>query len=318
MIGDLPYIVDSAVRGGMGCVYLLSKDSQNAPSKISPLGLRIALKAILPESADAEGIALFKRELTVWAGLRHPNVVWLLEILDGGDSGWVAAMHWCPGSLRNLMIERETFPLRDATKVIANLIDGLSYAYQQDRVHHLDLKPENVLYHLDLGRLTEKTKPDQTSLEMFRFMLADWGIASIKQPKLNAIAAIPPSTEAALRTFNNMGTLAYMAPERFLEGYTSSATSDIFSLGLIYLEMLAGKRPFRDGENPVNSLVSGHYLSHTKSILKQAAVPMAIGQLILEMIAFAPKDRISDYPQLKHKLLWSWKKANGFFSRTFK
>lgn len=318
MIGDMPYIVEGAARGGMGFVFLLWKDTQNAPARMSALGLKVALKAILPDAADAEGIALFKRELTVWSGLRHFNIVWLLEIVDAGDAGWVAAMDWCSGSLRDLMTERGPFPLRDATKILVGLIDGLSYAYKQDRVHHLDLKPENVLYHLDFNRLMEKDQPDEASLEKFRFMLADWGIASIKQPKLNAIAGMPPSADAALRTFNNMGTLIYMAPERFLSGYTSSTASDVFSLGIMYLEMITGERPFRNGMHPVEALVSGRYLKDASTIMKQASIPMSVGQLILDMIAFSPQNRPSDYSALGHKLLRSWKKANGIFSRTFK
>jgi serine/threonine-protein kinase len=318
MIGDLPYIVAGAARGGMGCVLLLWQDSKNCPARMSALGLKVALKAILPEAADAEGIALFKRELTVWAGLRHPNIVSLVEIVDGGDAGWVAAMHWCPGSLRDVMTQRGKLPLRDATMIMSNLIDGLSYAYKQDKVHHLDLKPENVLYHLSVLHLMAKTKLSDDSLEKFRFMVADWGIASIKQPKLNAIAGMPPSAEIALRTFNNIGTLVYMAPERFLRGYASSLASDVYSLGMMYLEMLTGERPFRNGVNPVEPLLSGRYIVDATNILKQSRIPRAVGQLILEMISFSPHERPSDYSLLGHKLLRAWKQSNGFFSRTFK
>jgi serine/threonine-protein kinase len=318
MIGELPYIVEGAARGGMGCVILLWQDAKNCPTVLSALGLKVALKAILPEAADAEGLSLFKRELTVWAGLRHPNIVSLIEIVDGGDAGWVAAMHWCPGSLRDVMTQRGKLPLRDATMILANLIDGLSYAFKQDRVHHLDLKPENVLYHLDFNRLMGNQKPDDASLEKFRFMLADWGIASIKQPKLNAIAGLPPSAGAALTTFNNMGTLLYMAPERFLRGYTSSSRSDVFSLGIMYLEMLTGKRPFVSGVNPVESLISGRYIIDATSIMKQSGIPMAVGQLILQMIAHNPEKRPSDYSSLGHDLLRCWKKSSGIFSRSFK
>ena len=285
---------------------------------MSALGLKVALKAILPEAADAEGIALFKRELTVWAGLRHPNIVSLVEIVDGGDAGWVAAMHWCPGSLRDVMTQRGKLPLQDATMILANLIDGLAHAYRQDKVHHLDMKPENVLYHMDLIRLMEKKKIENDSLDNFRFMVADWGIASIKQPKLNAIAGMPPSSESALRTFNNMGTLVYMAPERFLRGYTSSSRSDIFSLGMMYLEMLTGKHPFQSGVNPVETLLSGRYIIDATSLLKQSGTPMSIGQLILEMIAFSPQNRPSDYSILGQRLLRASKKSKGIFSRTFK
>ena len=100
LIGDQPYTIDGSTCGGMGRVYFLWKDSEKTPVGLSALGLKVALKAILPEAADAAGISLFKRELTVWSGFRHANIVWLLEIVDGGDAGWVAAMDWCPGESR--------------------------------------------------------------------------------------------------------------------------------------------------------------------------------------------------------------------------
>jgi serine/threonine-protein kinase len=250
--------------------------------------------------------------------LRHPNIVSLVEIVDGGDAGWVAAMHWCPGSLRDVMTQRGKLTLTDATMIMANLIDGLAHAFRQDKVHHLDMKPENVLYHLDFLHMMDKSKVESESLSNFRFMVADWGIASIKQPKLNAIAGMPPSSDAALRTFNNMGTLVYMAPERFLRGYTSSSRSDIFSLGMMYLEMLTGRRPFQNGTNPVEALLTGRYIVDAKSILKQSAIPMSIAELILDMIAFSPQNRPADYSILGQNLIRANKKSKSIFSRTFK
>ena len=73
LVGDMHYIVERQARGGMGCVYLLWLAPETPGGKIGALGLKLALKAILPESADADGRSLFKRELTVWAGFRHRN-----------------------------------------------------------------------------------------------------------------------------------------------------------------------------------------------------------------------------------------------------
>jgi serine/threonine protein kinase len=319
LVGDMPYIVEKQARGGMGCVYLLWQDSQNAPQRMSALGLKLALKAVLPDAADAEGIALFRRELTVWSAFRHTNIVWLLEIVDGGDAGWVAAMDWCIGSLRDLQKEKGKLTLKDSTNIVGAILDGLAYAYNQDKVLHLDLKPENVLYHLDFGRLMNATQnPDEKdSLSQYRFMVSDWGIASIKQPALNRIAGMPPSSEAVKKTFNNMGTLLYMAPERFKEGFSSSVASDVFSLGMIYLELLVGTLPFRADMHPVQSLVSGQYLKDAQSLMQRDGVTKPIMRLILRMIAYSPRDRFLDYVSLKKELIKSWRSSNGLFSKLF-
>jgi len=225
LIGDRPYVVEKVARGGMGFVLLLTLDHAKAPERLSALGLKVALKGVLPSVADPEGIALFKRELTIWSAFRHFNVVWLLEIVDGGDAGWLAAMDWCPGSLRDLLKEARRFSYADSAHVMCHLIDGLAYAYEKDRVLHLDLKPENVLYHLNVRSLTDADAI--SSLEQYRFMVSDWGIASVKQTKLNAIAGQSLTDEATQRTFNNIGTVLYMAPERFSAGFRSSVASDV-------------------------------------------------------------------------------------------
>jgi serine/threonine-protein kinase len=319
LVGDRPYIVDKHMKGGMGWVCLLWLDSQTAPQRTSALGLKLALKAVLPESADADAIALFKRELTVWSGFRHQNIVWLLEILDGGDAGWVAAMDWCIGSLRDLQNERGKFNLKDSTNIVGAILDGLAYAYDQDKVLHLDLKPENILYHLDFGRLVNGTSNlnEKDSLSTYRFMVSDWGIASIKHPALDRIAGMPPSSEAVQKTFNNMGTLHYMAPERFTKGVSSSVASDVFSLGMIYLELLTGSSPFRPEMHPVYSLLSGQYLNDAQLLMQQNSVPKPIVSLILEMIDRSPTNRFSDYPRLKKSLIKAWKASSGLFATLF-
>lgn len=315
MVGDMPYTVRKAARGGMGFVLLLWQDSENTPHRMSVHGIKLALKTVLPDMADKEGVALFKRELTVWAAFRHPNIVWLNEILDGGTDGWIAAMNWCLGSLRDILNERKRLPLMEATDIIVDVLDGLAYAYQQDQVLHLDLKPENILYDLDIGGRAGKGSEDP--IHTSRFMVSDWGIASIKQPKLNAIAGMPPSAQAAMRTFNNMGTLHYMAPERFREGFRSSIASDVFSLGMIYTELLTGILPFRDGIHPVQSLLSGQYYRDAEALLSRALIPKSVRAVSLSMLAAQPNDRPRDYSTLRNFVIKAYRRSNGILAKFF-
>jgi serine/threonine protein kinase len=300
----------------MGFVLLIRLDSANAPERTRALGLQVALKGVLPEIADSEGVALFKRELTIWSAFRDSNVVSLLEIVDGGDAGWLAAMDWCIRSLRDVLNERGRLSLKASTDIMGQLIDGLAYAYNKDRVLHLDLKPENVLYHLDFGYVRERNAEDN-SLAMYRYMLSDWGIASVKQSRLNAIMGNPVTSQAAQHTFNNCGTLFYMAPERFIKGLSSSIGSDMFSLGMIYLEMLTGRLPFRADTHPVEILRSGKYLSEAANLLDSAVAPNPVSSLIKSLIAYSPLERPRDYSTLKSALMRSFRKTTGFLSRIF-
>ena len=237
--------------------------------------------------------------------------------MDGGDAGWVAAMDGCIGSLRDILNERRTLPLKESTDIIGDMLDGLAYAYDQDQVLHLDLKPENVLYNLDVGRLKRVSTESKDILHTSRFMISDWGIASIKQPRLNEIAGLPPTSAAAQRTFNNMGTLLYMAPERFTEGFSSSIASDVFSLGMIYVEMLTGSLPFRAEIHPVQSLLSSQYLLDVRRLLQSAQAPAPVVSLISSMIAFSPNDRPRDYSALRTSIIRAYRRSTGLLSRIF-
>lgn len=316
MIGATRYLVEKTTRGGMGFIVLLSLDPLDTSERTQTHGIRVALKSILPATVEAQSMALFKRELTVWAGFRHPNIVWLNEILDGGEDGWVAAMDWCLGSLRDILGERQRLPLKDATVIVADVLDGLAFAYESNQVLHLDVKPENILYNFDPSRA------DTTSLDPIhssRFMASDWGIASIKQEKLNAVAAgTLEFASSTHQTFNNLGTLLYMAPERFCPGFRSSIASDIFSLGMIYAEMLTGDLPFRPGVHPIKSLRDGQYFTDMGALLARASVAKAVRGVILSMVAQNVCDRPRDYSVLRSSIINAYRHSNSWLFRLLK
>jgi serine/threonine protein kinase len=137
-----------------------------------------------------------------------------------------------------------------------------------------------------------------TESSQWRFMVSDWGLASIKQQKLNAVAGLPLGYEVCERTFNNMGTIYYMAPERFIQGYRSSLASDMFSLGMIYLEMLIGRLPLSCSPRPVEELLSLAYYQHSEAMLRETSLATSVRQLILSMVCPDPRSRPSSYQQL--------------------
>lgn len=313
-IGDRPYIVQKRVNGGMGFLLFLKLDTASAPPGFSIHGLGVALKAVLPTALDTESLQLFRRELVVWSGFRYGTIVHLNEILDAGPDGWVAAMTWHKGSLRDHLATVGAVTPLEACHVMSDVLNGLAYAYQQDQIIHLDLKPENILYTLDIDRAK---RHGIDSFHTRLFMIADWGIASIKQHQLNRIAGLPPSDEACTKTLNNMGTVLYMAPERFVRGYRSSVASDVFSVGMIFLQLLTGKLPYRNGCRPVESLVSHCYFADAATLLTSAGIPAPTSQLVLSMIAPTPSERPNSYPDLLQSLRSAFPKRRGFFSRFF-
>jgi serine/threonine protein kinase len=225
-------------------------------------------------------------------------------------------MNCCQGSLRDHINRTKRIPLKEATDIVGDILDGLTYAYERDRVLHLDLKPENVLYDWDIGLMMRRKKGRDS--EKWRFMLSDWGIASIKQEQLNKVIGLPRNNPACLETFNNMGTILYMAPERFLRGYQSSLASDVFSLGMIYFEMLVGTLPFSMRVHPVEELLSTSYFKMAKTLLEQEAIPRPISALILDCIAPQPQKRPCSYPGLRTRLISEYKTANSWLTRLFK
>jgi serine/threonine protein kinase len=297
----------------MGFILFLEFDGSNAPSRFVH-GLRVAIKSPLPTALDPETAGLFRRELVVWSGFQCRTIVGLNEILDAGRDGWVAAMDWYPGSLRDHIVTTGRTALPDAIHVVHDVLSGLAYANEKDGVLHLDLKPENILYQLDIERMKRR---GEDSFQARRFMVADWGIASIKQPRLNAIAGMPPSDEACVKTLNNMGTILYMAPERFVSGYRSSVASDVFSLGMIFLELVTGKLPFRKNCPPVETLLSFSYFADADALLRAVDVPAATRRLVLSMLAPNPAERPASYEDLRKSLISAFRRTGGFFSRFF-
>ena len=296
---------------------MLRKDCNNSPDTMSALGLRLALKAVRPDVASERGVFLFKRELTVWSAFRHFNIIWLLEIIDGGDAGWLAAMDWCPMSLRDLQKKEGVLSVDYSSFIVRSLLDGLAYAYEKDQVIHLDLKPENILVHLDFEELMNVKSQNNGNTNHYRFMISDWGIASVKQLALNRVVNLPLSSCHAEKTFNNLGTILYMSPERFKEGYSSSIKSDIFSLGMIFYELLTGQLPFERGTHPVISLITGRYLDNIKRHLGTYCFSEKVKKLIFSMVACNPNDRIPDYNTLRKEILRATGKPAGFLAKIF-
>ena len=200
------YLITGRIgRGGMGMVYRGLDEA---------LEREVAVKTLTAEGTfDAESRQRFEREARAAARLQHPNIVTVFEL--GEDRGVpYIAMELLPGTdLEALLRSGEEIPLAEKLDVVAQVCRGLAYAHERGIVHR-DIKPNNV-------RLLD----DGTAKIM------DFGIAKYGDAHLT-------------KTGMMVGTVHYMSPEQ-VRGKPLDGRSDVFSLGVILYELLAGERPFR-------------------------------------------------------------------------
>ncbi len=200
------YLITGRIgRGGMGMVYRGLDEA---------LEREVAVKTLTAEGTlDAESRRRFEREARAAAHLQHPNIVTVYEL--GEDRGLpFIAMELLPGTdLEALLRSGEEIPLAEMLDVVAQVCRGLAYAHERGIVHR-DIKPSNV-------RLLE----DGTAKIM------DFGIAKYGDAHLT-------------KTGMMVGTVHYMSPEQ-VRGKPLDGRSDVFSVGVILYELLAGERPFR-------------------------------------------------------------------------
>jgi serine/threonine-protein kinase len=197
-------------RGGMATVYLAHDPRHDRP---------IALKVLLPELALALGPERFKREIRLAARLQHPHI---LTVLDSGDVETAGAplfyytMPFVEGESLRARIDREgPLPAEDAIRISREVASALDHAHRHGIIHR-DVKPENIL------------------LSDGHALLADFGIAKAAADAASRLTA----------TGMSLGTPAYMSPEQATADPKVDARTDIYSLGCVLHEMLAGEPPF--------------------------------------------------------------------------
>ncbi len=192
-------------RGGMATVYLAEDLNHARP---------VALKVLNPELAASIGAERFQREIKLAARLQHPH------ILSVHDSGEASGLFWFTmpfiegETLRDRLNRDRQLPVEDAVRIVREAALALDYAHRHGVVHR-DIKPENILL-----------SDDQA-------LVADFGIA-------RAVSGGPALTETGMA----IGTPAYMSPEQGSGQATVDARSDIYSLGCVLYELLAGEPPF--------------------------------------------------------------------------
>ena len=209
-------VVRELGHGGMGAVYLV-RDPRD--------GSEFAAKVMYPESPAAREyfVKRFIREAEIAMAVRHPNLIRVYDVGRDPDTGLgYMLMDYVQGGslkerlMRRLMDGKGPFPVQEALQIVRQVAEALDAAAERGIVHR-DVKPDNILFAAD-G--TPK--------------LADLGVAKVSD-----------GDASTLLTMSNVvvGTPAYMAPEQMTNSHAVDSRADVYSLGIVLWEILAGERP---------------------------------------------------------------------------
>src|SRR5213594_1191522 len=240
-------------RGGMATVYL-AQDLKHRRL--------VAIKVLKPELAAALGPERFLREIETAARLNHPHI---LPLHDSGEAeGFLYyVMPYAEGESLRERLEREgQLPLDEALRIAREVASALSHAHSHDVVHR-DIKPENIL------------------LSGGEAVVADFGIAR---------AIVAAGAEQLTDTGLAVGTPGYMSPEQATGAEHVDGRSDVYSLGCVLYEMLAGHPPFLG--TTAQEILARHSLDPVPPLRTiRPELPQAVEHAVRKALAKSPADR---------------------------
>ena len=222
-------IVREIGRGGMGAVFLAERDD-------GEFRQTVALKIVRQTILDDETERRFRREREILAALNHPNIA---RLYDGGvsDAGEAfLAMEYVEGETLLEYAEKQRLSVEERLKLFLKICAAVSYAHRNLTVHR-DIKPSNILVTSDgEPKLLDFGLAKMSESSDLEFGIADFGLSENQVSKTKS--QIEP-TQTVFRAF----TPAYASPEQIL-GRPITTASDIYSLGVVFYELLSGDKPF--------------------------------------------------------------------------
>ena len=262
-INDRYEVIRSIGEGGMANVYLAYD---------TILDRNVAVKVLRGDlSGDEKFVRRFQREALSASSLAHPNIVEMYDV--GEDNGvYFIVMEYIEGkTLKQLLKKRGTLTLSESIDIMLQLTDGMAHAHDSYIIHR-DLKPQNIMIKDD-GQIK----------------ITDFGIAMA----LNATQLT--------QTNSVMGSVHYLPPEQ-ASGKRCTTKSDIYSMGIIFYELLSGSLPFK-GDNAVEIALK-HMRDPLPSLREEnSAIPQSIENIIRRATAKNPKNRYENAKEMHEDLL---------------
>ncbi len=259
--------------GGMATVYLAT-DTRH--------GRDVAIKVLRPELAAALGPDRFLREIEIAARLQHPHI---LMLIDSGeiDSLLYYVMPFFDGeSLRDRLDREPQLPIDDAIQITRQVASALAYAHKKGVIHR-DIKPGNIL------------------LSGTDAMVADFGIA-----RAISVADGSDVTETGVV----LGTPSYISPEQIAAQDTVDGRTDVYALGCVLYEMLAGEPPFNGAT--AQTIMARHAIDPVPPLRTvRPSVPLSLEHAITVALAKSPADRFSDAAHFSQVLMECGREISG-------
>ena len=265
-------------RGGMATVYL-ARDLKHARD--------VAVKVVHPMLTSALGGGRFLREIEIVAQLHHPNIVPLFDSGDA-DGALYYVMPFETGPSLRQRLERDGVPsLEDALLILRDVCDALAHAHERGIVHR-DIKPDNVLL---VGR---------------HALVTDFGVAKalaagVDSPSAGADAATRFATSGVVTAGMVLGTPAYMAPEQIAGDPRVDHRADIYAVGMLGYELLAGRRPFA-GETRDDTLAAHVSEMPVPLTAHRPDLPAPLVELVMTCLAKRPADRWQSAAEMVDRL----------------
>ena len=270
LIGDKYLLQRLLGRGNLGAVYAGTRVYLDRP---------LAIKLLLPKFSAA-AFARFQQITRAIATLHHPHIVSIYEhgsLLDGGA---YIVMEMVNGqSLGQHLKESGPVPVVEAVNLAQQIVDGLEAAYRQGILHG-SLKPSNIILRRD----------EQDDLQV---KVMDFGVAELKE-------LTPGGADAATAPMPPQSTLSYLSPEECAGGQRD-ARSDIYSLGAILYEMLAGRVPF---DGPTVADILSQQMQELPPPLKTSCpdVPEQLSELVMQSLSKDPSMRPQTWTDFANRL----------------